>query len=249
MRHWAKALVTALLVPLVLAACLFVPGKFTSTLHIRADRSFDFTYQGEVNAIDIAGSMGKSLGELDTDDEDTKSNESDKDAKDAAADPLTTPTSPEERAKKDAEHRELATQLAKEAGYRSVEYRGNDQFFVDYAISGTLSHGFVFPYNQDASMLFPFVAVELRGKDGIRVKAPGFAAEDKTSELGGMGGGRDNADFAKVDGSFTLTTDAEIVSQNNEEGAVTAPAGKTITWKITPRTKVAPMAVLRVKAL
>lgn len=242
MKHWGKALVTALLVPLALAACLFVPGKFESTLTVRADRSFAFTYKGEVNAIDVAGAMGKGMGGLG----ETAASE-DSGSADNATDPLGAAPTAEDRAKKEAEYRELASQLAKEAGYRTVEYRGNNLFYVDYAISGKLTHGFVFPYNQDATMLFPFVAIELRGEEVVRVKAPGFAVEDKSSELGGMGSG--DKDYARMDGSFTLTTDAEIVSQNNEDGAAAAGGSKTIKWKVTSRTKDAPMAVLRVAGL
>lgn len=58
-----------------------------------------------------------------------------------------------------------------------------------------------------------------------------------------MGGGQDAA--KALDGRFTLTTDADIVSQNQEDGAQTAPQGKRIVWTITPQTSEAPMAVLR----
>ena len=44
-----------------------------------------------------------------------------------------------------------------------------------------------------------------------------------------------------------LDTDAEIVSQNQEDGAVTTGTRKTVTWKATPTTKDAPTAVLRFK--
>ncbi|MBN9918207.1 hypothetical protein JND32_15015, partial [Listeria monocytogenes] len=47
--------------------------------------------------------------------------------------------------------------------------------------------------------------------------------------------------------TFTLDTDAEIVSQNQEDGAVTTGTRKTVTWKATPTTKDAPTAVLRFK--
>jgi hypothetical protein len=50
---------------------------------------------------------------------------------------------------------------------------------------------------------------------------------------------------AKLDGTFILDTDAEIVSQNNEEGAKTVNGRKTVTWKATPLSTTAPMAVVR----
>ena len=40
-------LVTILAAPLLLVSCLLTPGKFVSTLDIRSDRSFTFTYAGE----------------------------------------------------------------------------------------------------------------------------------------------------------------------------------------------------------
>ncbi len=78
------------------------------------------------------------------------------------------------------------------------------------------------------------------------MKAPGFAnGFDKSQGPAGMGGASDAAAKA-LNGRFTLTTDAEIVSQNQEEGAQTVAQGKRIVWTITPLTSDAPMATLRV---
>jgi hypothetical protein len=280
MMQWGKALLAALVVPLALAACLFVPGKFESTLDIRADRSFTFTYKGEIQAIDLKSLSGKAMeaaiaedaekgsGSEPSTEEENPAGATFSDAvfagqTEAKKDPELALT-PAEKAERDAEYRELAAQIAKEAGYRSVEYRGDGIFYVDYAISGRLSHGFAFPYNQDAEMVFPFVVVDLRGKDGVRVKAPGFAEQQKggmgspatAGAMGamseGMGEGMGKAmgfDPAKMSGTFTLTTNAEIVSQNQEDGAKTVGANRTIVWKVNHRTKDAPMAVLRVAPL
>jgi hypothetical protein len=232
MQHW-KAITAALLVPLALAACLFLPGKFESTLTIHADRSFTYAYKGEVVALDITGAMSEATSGLADNATDAG----------AAPDPARKAA---EKAKKEAEYRDIAKKVAKEAGYRSVEYRGDGVFYVDYEISGKLTHNFVFPYNQDAGMIFPFVAVELRGKDMIRVKAAGFAKPE--SKSGGMSGMGDETN-ARLDGTFTLVTDAEIVSQNNEDGAQTGGASKTVTWKVTPTSSDAPMAMLKVSGL
>jgi hypothetical protein len=62
-----------------------------------------------------------------------------------------------------------------------------------------------------------------------------------------MGQSSADEDAAKaLDGRFTLTTNAEIVSQNQEDGAQSAAEGKRIVWRITPLTGEAPMATLRV---
>ncbi|MEI9851013.1 MAG: hypothetical protein WDN24_09370 [Sphingomonas sp.] len=121
-----------------------------------------------------------------------------------------------------------------------------------------LEHGFLFPYNLDNQVVMPWLAVELRGKDLIRFKAPGFARMD-TAGLGGMGsslgamgaiplpGAEDPV--GRMEGTFTFNTDAELVSQNNEEGAQTVGAVKTVTWHVTSSTPAAPMASVRVRAL
>lgn len=249
MKHWFKPVAAALLLPLVLTACLFLPGKFESTLDIRADRSFTFTYKGEVLAADLdgMGDMFKGSGSSDATDEA-------KDDADAPADPAETAKqaaedarkAAEKKAKKEADYREMAIQLAKEAGYRSVEYRGEGVFYVDYAISGVLTHNFVYPYDLDTAMIFPWVSVELRGKDNVRVKAPGFAKQENAAS---MGMGSPSGAESKLDGSFTLTTDAEVLSQNDESGGTSAGGKRVFKWRITPRNEDAPMAVLKVKSL
>jgi hypothetical protein len=255
MTRWYKALAAALVLPLVLTACLFLPGKFESVLTVNADRSFTFTYKGEVVAADLEGAMGDAFKGIGDKAETPKDSDSDtagetpsEDAAPAAPDPAEEAAKKAEeaakKAKKEADYKELAVQLAKEAGYKSVEYRGEGVFYVDYAISGVLTHGFVYPYDLDTAMVFPWVSIELRGKDGIRVKAPGFAKQDSSSTMG-MG----SLGESKIEGSFTLITDAEVLSQNDESGGTSAGGKRTFRWKVTPRTTDAPLAVLKVKSL
>ena len=253
-------LALVLLMPFALASCVLTPGKFVSTLRIDADRHFTFTYVGEVIALDLGNDMMKGLGDTPSetptdptsDDGDATlqklafqdksagggkdgSDDKDdaKDAKDAAA----------KKAAADAKNRTIAATLSKEAGYRKVTYLGDGKFSIDYAISGTLDHAFLWPYNVDAELVFPFIAVELRANNTVRVKAPAFANDSSKGSSTGMPGA-DKAS-SQLDGIFTLDTNAEIVSQNNEDGAVTAGGRKTVTWKATPMTKDAPSAVLR----
>ena len=223
-----------LLAPLLLASCVLTPGKFTSTLTILADRHFTFSYVGEVYALeggdqlkglsDLGGAAGKNGKE-------TPLSAREKAAKEA-----------QEKAEADAKNRAIAEALSKEEGYRSAVYVGDGKFLIDYAISGTLDHAFVYPYNIDAEAVFPFIAVEVRRGGTVRVNAPGFAND--SNKAGDMGGGMSGGP-SKLDGTFTLITDAEIVSQNNEDGPTVADGRKTIVWKATPLTKTAPTAVLR----
>lgn len=206
-------ILTALVAPLLLAGCLLTPGKFTSRLVINADRSFTYSYIGEVHALDPEQMKpGKSEGTTD------------------------------DKRKAEVKNRAIADALAKEAGYRSVRYLGDGVFAVDYQVSGTLTHNFVYPFNIDGQAIVPFVAAELRANGTVRVKAPGFANEAKDA-AGPLG----DASGDKLDGTFVLETDADIVSTNNEDGAAASGARKTLSWKVSPLTRDAPTAVLRFK--
>ncbi len=228
----------ALAAPLMLWACVLTPGKFVSSLTVNADRSFAFAYKGEVIALD-PGSSTKGLSDA-----------SDKKAEEGDAPKESPKPDPTAEAEADAKNREIAAALSKEAGYKSVIYRGKGKFDIDYAVSGRLDHGFVFPFNTDAQAIFPFIAIELRQSGTVRVRAPGFAnSQDNNSALGGVGavGGAPGTASKYLDGVFTLDTNAEIVSQNNEDGAKTVGGRKQIVWRATPLSKDAPTAVLRLK--
>ena len=228
---------TALLALVALAACVLMPGKFISTLDIRKDRSFTFTYKGEVIAYDFGKDL-KGFGKPSTGDDEAGEKDTSYTQVAAKSDEDASEDSDDDN---EAKMQAIADALSKEQGYRSVRYVGNGKFEIDYAISGRLDHGFVYPFNSEAQAVFPFIAVELLKDGKARMRAPGFGSgNDKPG--GGMGG---DEETKNREGTFTLTTDAEIVSQNQEDGTTSSPQGKTIVWKITPLTRTAPMAVLR----
>ncbi len=225
----------ALAAPLVLWGCVLTPGKFVSSLTINADRTFVFAYKGEVIAVDPSAAM-KGIGDT----SETKPVAADK------ADPhvaqLPADVDPETK------NRAIADALTKEAGYRSVVYRGKGKFDIDYVMTGSLTHAFLFPFNADAQAIIPFVMVEVRQGGTVRLRAPGFASNQSGAMTGmaGMGGGASSGPQF-LDGRFTLDTDAEVVSQNNEDGAKTVGSRKQIQWRVTPLTRDEPSAVLRLK--
>lgn len=250
-----KGIALALIAPLVLVGCAFSPGKFTSSLIILADRSFTFSYQGEVIAVDLASEMAEGMGDAFKDDEDKDKKDTsntallqpavwqDGDAAGNTTEPSDEEDAAETEAKKEAKFKAIGEALTKEAGYRSVTYKGKGVFLIDYQIGGKLTHNFLWPYNLDAEVIFPFVVIEMRGKDQVRVKAPAFGDDDSPAK------GKGDDSKAKLDGTFTLITDGELVSQNNEDGATSAGGRKSVTWKATPLSKDAPMAVVRVAPL
>jgi len=234
--------ISAIILPLLaLSACLLTPGKFTSTLDIRKDGAFTFTYKGEVILAEMKNKfngMGdsKSSGDFDEADGDTSTNN-------ASYVRIAAESEDEKAEDNDAKMEAIAKALRKEKGYRSVSYMGDNTFEIDYAISSKLDHSFVFPFNPDAEAPFPFLAIEVRAGNKVRIKAPGFASEGKDSG-GGMGGMAGGDEAKEREGSFTLTTDAKIISQNQEDGAQDIEQGQQIIWAITPLTRTAPMAVL-----
>jgi len=224
-----------LLLPLFLTSCLLAPGKFTSDITIHADRTFSFAYKGEVLAIDPSESMSS--------DEPPGADATAEEKAEAAQKAKDKVKKAKEREEK---NRGIAAALGKEAGYRSVVYKGNGLFVVDYAVRGLLTSNFIYPFNSDAEVMMPFIAVEVRKDGTVRMRAPAFGkAPAQGPSAASIPMGQDPSD--KAEGVFTLTTDAEIVAQNQEEGAKTVGANKVITWTVGGMKKDAPTAVLRMK--
>src|SRR5687767_1608235 len=227
---------------LMLSSCILSPGKFVSTLHIAKDRSFTFTYVGEVILLDPAAAMQQGMqeglagmGEPATsgEDGDIAGNVTEMPEPKAPAAPAA------ETAKQIAEGKAIAEALAKEVGYRSVEYLGKNKFRVDYAMTGKLDRSFVYPVNLDAKSIIPWIAVEVRKDRTARIMAIAFGEEES------MGGAaKPDSQPKERDGTFTFTTDAELVMQNNEEGMAPGP-GKKVVWRVTPTSKTVPTAVVR----
>jgi hypothetical protein len=205
----------ALAAPLLLVSCILSPGRFTSTLDIKKDRSFTFTYVGEVIV------------------NDPKVTDKDGQPAESAAKPG--PPSAETL----AQRRAIAEALSKEAGYKSVEFVGGDKFKVDYAMSGKLDRAFAFPINLDATAIIPWIVAEVRKDGTVRIKAPAFGDPNEM-----MGTGMPAQPAEGREGTFTLTTDAALVMQNNEAGAAPGP-GTKIVWKVNATSSAVPTAVVR----
>jgi hypothetical protein len=227
---------------LLLSSCILSPGKFVSTLHIGKDRSFTFTYVGEVILLDPAAAMQQGMQDglastTDSPDEDAMLNGS---AEPAPPVPAAPAAPAAETAQQIAEGKAIAEALSKEVGYRSVEYLGKNKFRVDYAMTGRLDRSFVYPVNLDAKSIIPWIAVEVRKDRTARIMAIAFGDMDS-----GMGGaGKPPSEEKERNGTFTFTTDAELVMQNNEEGILPGP-GTRVVWKVTPTSKTVPTAVIR----
>jgi len=323
-----------LTLPLLLASCLFSPGKFTSDMVVQANGAFSFRYKGEIVFVSLMQMMNKDGGSdggmcagplpgaqgmeesptavddavFDTlDTATTAAPDSDYGMADRTprtseikpVDPdaggmedVTTSLPPEaveaaaerpctadeiaartaekaERQTRDTEEAErfqqmigfnpkdeasmqaFAAQMMKQKGWRSVAYRGNGVFDVDYEIAGTLDRDFLFPVYPDASVVYPMVLVRRRADGSVQVTAPSFGNNAGNplaamALMGGVGGpGTEKAPPSLADGGFTLRTDAAILTNNTEDGAAPVGAMQQLYWPVNPRTTKIPEALLR----
>ena len=132
-------------------------------------------------------------------------------------------------------------------------YKGDGLFDVDFVIAGRLDRDFAFPTIERFAYAQPFLTLSRRRDGSVRLDAPGFSALASGGGANplmaglGMAMAKDGASpsLPQPEGSFTLTTDAEILANNTEDGAKPAAAGKRLGWTVAPGTQAAPMAVLQ----
>lgn len=262
----------AALLSVVLAGCMLMPGKFTSSIDLRRDGTFTFAYVGQIHMLSLSklarmgedsafaakchGDGGEERPCSPAETADQKMQWQDNQA--AAAD----------RRRQEAEKmkpllggidasdpraaEEIAGRLRKQAGWRRVTYRGDGLFDVDFLLSGRLGHDFQFPTIERFPAFGAFVQLALRNDGTVRVDAPGFGPAPGGSpwrsmmELGAMDEGKTGRPQLPVmDGTFTLTTDGEVLANNTDDAPAPDPAGKRLVWQANPRSTAAPMAVIR----
>lgn len=148
----------------------------------------------------------------------------------------------------DASNRAFAAKLMKFAGWRSVTYRGNGVFDVDYHFVGRATQDFLFPALPDNDVIVPFVAIRRRADGAVLVDAPAFtggagplAARAGAAAAEGMKGGP----VSRAEGRFTVITDGEILTNNSEDGASPHPVGRQLHWDVGPASNKIPETLIR----
>lgn len=274
---------------LLLSACLISPGKFTSALDLRRDGHFSYSYSGEIYMLGLSklaemGNRSKSSGEFAaapcfkaedtmddrpctkgelekqrTDWDNEQKSRTDKDKKDAemmrAMLGGIDPANP-----KAAE--ELADRMRRQAGWKSVIYKGDGLFEVDFAITGRIDHDFAFPTIERFPMANAFFVLNRRADGTIRMDAPGFGPATNGggmgnfAQLAAMGSAMDESGkdgestdkmpkLPNLEGTLVLTTDGAILANNTDEGPAPFTTGQRLEWNISPRTTAAPTALVR----
>ncbi|MCJ2185229.1 hypothetical protein [Novosphingobium beihaiensis] len=255
---------------LLLAACIFTPGKFTSQLDLRKDRTFAFHYTGEILMLPMMDSSSSKTFSAEACHDEETLKERDCTPDEIAGQKAEWEQKRSSKQKRDAQiaqmflggidpsnpdsGRELAAKLRRQAGWKRVEYLGNGKFDVDFALSGKLDHDFIFPTMEGFSMSNSFVRISLRQDGTVRVDAPGFGPVGSSTAMTGMmsgmakNGGSKNGPAAEADGTFTIHTNAEVLANNTDEGPEPGTRGQSLVWPVNPRTKAAPMALLKMES-
>lgn len=274
-RIMGAAVVAAL--AMTLSACLLLPGKFASTLDLRRDGRFTYTYVGEIRMLALsklaqAGEKKAFAPEACTNDELKERPCTPGELAEQRRNWNEGQRTAAEKQKKDAEGmkallggidpsspqaaEELAVRLRRQVGWRSVVYKGDGLYLVDFALSGRLDHDFTFPTIERFPMANAFVQLSRRTDGSVRVDAPGFGPASGTNPfaammgMGGAGGMTESGDKeatppAPAEGTFILTTDGAILANNTDEGPQSDPAGQKLVWTVNPRSARTPTALVR----
>lgn len=214
---------------LLLAACILSPGKFVSTLDLRKNGSFTYSYKGEIYILGLSelAKMGNEIGsppefvpqpcfkeDDDYSERDCTEDELAQQRTDWDASQQSRKEEDEKNAKafgalmggidpSDPEAaEELAAKLRRQKGWNAVTYKGNGLYEVDFSVTSKLDHDFTFPVLEGFPMANFFVVANVRDGNVARIEAPGFAAQSNSSSSGtGM------LSMASIFGAGDVTSD------------------------------------------
>jgi hypothetical protein len=148
----------------------------------------------------------------------------------------------------DESSRAFAAKLMKYDGWRSVTYRGDGVYDVDYHFEGRATQDFLFPALPDNDIIIPFIAMRRRTDGSVHVTAPALAGG--AGPLGASAGAAaasaaNGPPPSRAEGRLTIVTDGEILTNNSEDGTAPHPLGKQVRWEIGPGSKKVPETLIR----
>ncbi len=216
-ERWRAGLAAALAAgaALALAACMVSPGKFQSTLDLRRDGTFTFTYEGQIYLLalsrlaDMANEEAASEDFVESTCWDDESYEERPCTEEEIAQQRETWEQDREArrasAVREAEQmrqmlggidpadpkaaEELAERLRRQEGWKRVEYRGDGLFEVEFSLASRMGHVFSFPTFERFPMMNSFVVANLRQGRTVRIEATGFAPQAGGNPFQAMMGG------------------------------------------------------------
>jgi hypothetical protein len=150
----------------------------------------------------------------------------------------------------DESNHAFAAKLMKYDGWRSVRYRGNGTFDVDYHLEGRATQDFIFPAIPDNDLVVPFIAIRRRTDGSVLVTAPAMigGAGPLAARAGAAAAGAiKDGPVSKANGRLTIITDGEILTNNSEDGAAAHPLGKQVRWDVTSASTKIPETLVRLR--
>ena len=151
-------------------------------------------------------------------------------------------------------YRDVARRLNEQRGWSDVVYQGRGVFTGRYHATGRVDAGFVFPLLPTTETITPFVRLVPLNGGRVRVDAPGLTtATSLLDQLGKMSAlmKMDLAPNPPLDtgsqprGTFTLTTDAAILTNNTLNGPTTTGGKRRLSWTVGGLQQAIPEALLR----
>jgi len=131
--------------------------------------------------------------------------------------------------------KKFAVKLAKYDGWKKVEYVGDNLFEVEYAVSGKFDQMFAFPTIPGATMQFPFVQIIRRNSGELEILTPAMAGAGGLAGAMGpspMGDSSGKSKAQPIDGTLTIVTDGEVLTNNTEDGLTISGSTKNMRWKV-----------------
>lgn len=145
---------------------------------------------------------------------------------------------------------EFGRRLQGHAGWKRVQHKGHGVFDVDYELSGRLDHDLVFPVFPDVDFVIPFVKVVRLTGNRVRVVAPAFV-QSQDNSFKALGAamqsqkGAGEALMRKPEGNFTITSDAEVLTNNTRDGPSRVATGRLLRWNVGPLDTARPEALFQ----
>lgn len=253
-----KRMLLAFCAPFFLTSCLLLPGKFDAALDIRRDGSFSFRYAGELIVADPSpkpaqfvsyGCFDKESGdERECSEQELADQRTEFEEQQAADTSVTSMGGPGGDLSTEEGIIALVEQLNKQRGWNRVVYRGNRIIDVDYSASGKLTQEFTFPVVDGQPGILAFLTLTPRKNGSIKVSAPAFSNNKDGMQMAGAmasGTGGNESKEPSAEGTFTITTDGDILTNNTDEGPTSLTTGQRLRWNVTARSTTAPEALIQ----
>ncbi len=158
----------------------------------------------------------------------------------------------------DEANKKIAARLMKQPGWKNAQYVGDGAFQIDYAYTGKVGHDFIFPLFENNDVIFPFVTMRPRSDGSVMISAPGLTggfgkALALRGNMAGLAKGpsaseTEKAGNPRTKGSFSITTDGQILTNNTEDGPTGATnSQQSLTWDIDSKATKIPESLIRLK--